>query len=367
MLQQNAVGSAVENLDTPVLLVDLPTLESNIERMARTIVHEAGVHWRPHMKGIKTPAIGHMMLRAGAIGVTCAKLGEAEVMAANGISDILVANQVVGARKIARLVNVQHQADVAVAVDDVANVEQIAAAARDKGVCVRLLVEVNAGMNRAGVEPGAPAVELARHIAGCKGVKFSGLTAWEMLALKVTDTEGKRRVVAESLAPVMETAETCRAQGLPVDIISTGGTGTYWVSAFHPGVTEVQAGGGVFSDIVYRRHYGLDLPPALTVLSTVTSRPTATRIICDAGRKTMSSDSATPEAIGLGAVASASFSAEHGKLELEAPSASPAAAETIRFVPGSVDSTVVLHDALYGVRDGIVEAVWPLLARGRLL
>lgn len=366
MLPWNAVGCQAEDLDTPALLVDLPTLESNIQRMAKTMVHEAGVQWRPHMKGIKTPAIAHMMLRAGAVGVTCAKLGEAEVMAANGITDILVANQVVGARKIARLVNVQRQADVAVAVDNFDNVEQIDAAAQALGVRVRLLIEVNAGMDRAGVEAGPPAVELARHIAGRKGVQFSGLTAWEMLALRLTDIDEKRKVVADSLAPVMATAQACRDEGLPVDIISTGGTGTYWVSAFYPGVTEVQAGGGVFSDIVYRRHYGLDLPPALTVLSTVTSRPTPTRVICDAGKKTMSSDSAVPEPIGMGPVAAASFSAEHGKIEFESASDTPSVADTMRFVPGCVDSTVVLHDQLYGVRDGMVETVWPLLARGRL-
>ncbi len=366
MAQWNAVGRPATELDTPVLLVDMPTLESNIQRMAATMVHEAGVQWRPHMKGIKTPAIAHMMLRAGAVGVTCAKLGEAEVMAAGGVQDILVANQVVGARKIARLVHLQRQADVAVAVDDFDNVEQIDRAACDLGVCVRLLVEVNAGMDRAGVEPGAPSLALARHIAGRQGVRFAGLTAWEMLALRVTEPEAKRRAVAAALDPVMETAAQCRAAGLPVDIISTGGTGTYWVSAFHPGVTEVQAGGGVFSDLVYRNQYGLDLPCAMTVLSTVTSRPTPTRIICDAGKKTMSADSETPQLLDVGPVRASSFSAEHGKIELENATESPRVAELLRFVPGCVDTTVVLHDEIYGVRDGIVETVWPLLARGRL-
>ena len=366
MPQWHAVGRPATELDTPALLVDLPTLESNIKRMATTIVHEAGVQWRPHTKGIKTPAIAHMMLRAGAVGITCAKLGEAEVMAAAGIQDILVANQVVGERKVARLVNLRRQADVAVAVDDLSNVEQIGLAAQQAGVCVRLLIEVNSGMDRAGVDPGAPTLALAHGIADCQGVQFAGLMTWESPALRIIDRDAKRRAVAVALDPVIDTAQQCRAAGLPVDIVSTGGTGTYWVSAFHPGVSEIQAGGGVFSDLTYRRQYGLDLPWAMTVLSTVTSRPTATRIICDAGKKTMSADSETPQLLDVGPVASASFSAEHGKIELENPTEAPHVAQVLRFVPGCVDTTVVLHDELYGVRDGIVEAIWPLLGRGRL-
>jgi len=261
-------------------------------------------------------------------------------------------------------VNLQRQADVAVAVDNLANVEQIDQAACEAGVCVRLLIEVNTGMNRAGIEPGELTLELARRIAGRQGVRFAGLMTWESTALRIIDREDKRRAVAKALDPVIETAQRCRAAGLPVEIISTGGT--YWISAFHEGVTEIQAGGGVFGDIVYRTQYGLNLPWAMTVLSTVTSRPTATRIICDAGKKTMSTDSATPELLEVGPVASAGFSAEHGGIELEHPAEAPGVADLLRSVPGCVDTTVVLHDEIYGVRDGIVEAIWPLLGRGRL-
>ena len=365
-MQLSMIGQPTAALDTPVLLVDLDTLERNIGRMARTIVHQAGVQWRPHIKGIKTPALAHALLKAGAIGVTCAKLGEAEVMAAAGIDDLLIANQIVGAQKIARLVNLRRHADVIVTVDNPENAAALDQAARAKGVQLRVLVEVDVGMQRAGVAPGAATLALAHHIAGLPGLRLAGLMAWEAPALRIQDPGEKQRLITALLTQVTDTAQQCRDAGLPIEIVSCGGTGTYWLSAFHPGVTEVQAGGGIFCDVVYHQQWGVELSYALTVLATVTSRPTPTRLICDAGKKTMSVDSGLPQPLGLPPVQSLSLSAEHGKIELEAPSAIPRLGDRIAFVPGCIDTTVVLHDELYGIRDGLVETVWPLLARGRL-
>lgn len=366
IVQTHLIGSRKEDLDTPALLVDLPTLERNTRKMADTIIREAGVHWRPHTKGMKTPALAHRLLEAGAIGITCAKLGEAEVMAAGGVSDILIANQIVGPRKIARLVNLRRHADVMVCVDDEDNVRQLSLAATKKGVRVRVLIEVNVGMNRAGVAPGEPVLSLARTVAASPGLQFSGLMTWEAHTLAIQDIGEKRRLIAESLSRLTDSADLCRSNGLPVDVVSCGGTGTYWISAFHPGITEIEAGGGVFGDIRYRTVFGVEHEYALTVLSTVTSRPTPERIICDAGKKTMSSDAAVPEPLDIPNVNQVALSAEHGKIELDAPAETPQVGETIEFVAGYSDTTVVLHDELYGIRDGIVEAVWPLPARGRL-
>src|SRR5256885_7411409 len=165
-------------LDTPALLVDLDALDANIARMADCF-RRHGVNWRPHTKGIKVPQIAQRLIDIGAIGITCAKLGEAEVMAAAGIKDILVANQIVGAQKIARLVELRRRCDVIVAVDNEDNVAALAEAARAAGVVLRVVIEVNMGMNRAGVEPGEPCVALARLIAGKPGLKFAGLMGWE--------------------------------------------------------------------------------------------------------------------------------------------------------------------------------------------
>ncbi|MCE2438812.1 MAG: DSD1 family PLP-dependent enzyme [Candidatus Latescibacteria bacterium] len=366
IVQTHLIGCRKEDLDTPALLVDLPTLERNTRKMADTIIRQAGVRWRPHTKGMKTPALAHRLLEAGAIGITCAKLGEAEVMAAGGVRDILIANQIVGPRKIARLVNLRRHADVMVCVDNENNVRQLNLAAVEKGVRVRVLIEVDVGMNRAGVAPGEPVLSLAQIVAACPGLQFSGLMTWEAHTLAIEDIHEKRRLIAESLSRITTSADLCRRNGLPVDIVSCGGTGTYWISAFQPGITEIEAGGGIFGDIRYRTVFGVKHEYALTVLSTVTSRPTPARIICDAGKKTMSSDAAVPEPIGIPNVTSVALSAEHGKIELSVPAQTPRVGETIEFVAGYSDTTVVLHDELYGIRDGAVEAVWPLPARGRL-
>ena len=162
MPQLNYIGQGIDQLDTPVLLVDLEVLERNIERMARVIIHEAGVRWRPHTKGMKTPALAHMAIRAGASGVTCAKLGEAEVMAAAGVRKILIANQVVGKQKVTRLANLRRHANVIVAVDSVENVDELDRAGITKGVKLGVVIEVDVGMKRAGLLPGEPTLTLAR-------------------------------------------------------------------------------------------------------------------------------------------------------------------------------------------------------------
>jgi len=365
MIQSSLIGESKDTLDTPALLVDLAILEHNIDRMANTIIREGGVNWRPHTKAIKTPALAHMLLDAGAIGITCAKLGEAEVMAAAGIRDILVANQVVGPRKIARLVHLRKQTDVIVAVDNKENIEALNRAALETGVRLRVLIEVNTGMNRAGVEPGPETLELAQFISPREGLKFSGLMTWESHALDIEDPDEKLQVVAEALRRLTAAADLCRENDLPVDIISCGGTGTYWMSAPQPGITEVEAGGGIFCDVRYRL-FGVEHDYAVTVLSTVTSRPIPKRIICDAGFKTMSAHHAVPEPLEIDNVDSVKLSAEHGIITLTEPSDTPRVGDRIEFVVGYTDSTVVLHDVVYGIRDGVIEAVWPLLGRGKL-
>src|SRR5215207_9689661 len=172
------IGMPVSELDTPALLIDLDALERNIEQMACDIASR-GASWRPHSKSHKCPAIAHKQVAAGAIGVACAKLGEAEVMAANGIRDILVPNQVVGPIKARRVAALAGYADICVAVDSLGNVEELDGAAIAHGTRPRAVIEVNTGMNRAGVEPRQAALELARKTAGRKGLRFAGLMTWE--------------------------------------------------------------------------------------------------------------------------------------------------------------------------------------------
>ena len=363
--QAGVVGLPKEMLDTPALLVDLDVMEANVDRIVR-VCRENGVKWRPHTKGQKIPAIAHKLLAAGAIGITCAKLGEAEVMAAAGIRDILISNQIVGEQKILRLVNLLRHADVIVSVDNAENIAALDVAAQAKGVRLRVVVEVNIGINRAGVEPGEPVVSLARLVAQHRGLRFVGVMGWEGHTTEIADQTEKERAVAAAVKLLTSSADACRAAGLSIEIVSCGGTGTYKFSACQPGVTEIQAGGGIFSDVRYRTKFRVDHPYALTIMTIVSSRPNPYRIICDAGKKAMSGDAAEPQPIGLSHVKSVSLSAEHARVELAEPNEVLRVGDRLEFVVGYSDTTVHLHDEMYGIRNGAVEVVWPILGRGKL-
>jgi D-serine deaminase-like pyridoxal phosphate-dependent protein len=361
----NQIGQHISLLDTPALLVDLNVLDTNIARISATCRNH-GVAWRPHIKGNKTVEIIRREIAAGAIGITCAKLGEAEVLGHAGIKDILIANQIVGAAKVARLVALRREVDVKVAVDSVANCAPIAQAACAAGVTIGVVIEVNIGMNRAGVEPGDATVALANAIAALPGVRLVGVMGWESHAVTIADPDEKARVVAAAIGLLTSSAQACRKAGHRIDIVSCGGSGTFPHCAAQPGVTEVQAGGAIFSDMRYRNLYHLDFAPALLLLATVNSRPTPLRVVLDAGKKAMSSDGAMPALRDLTGVAKLSLSAEHATITLEAPSDSPAVGDKVVFIVGYGDTTVHLHEDIVAIRDDHVEAIWPVSARGRI-
>ena len=363
--QAHLVGQPVQALDTPALLINIPVMDRNIARMAETF-RAAGINWRPHTKGLKSPVLVERLLAAGAIGITCAKTSEAEVMAEAGVRDILIANQVVGAAKIDRLLRVRTMADPIVAVDSVANVQELESAMQAAGATLRVVVEVDTGMHRAGTAPGEATVELAKRVAASPSLRFVGVMGWEGHATRAAEPGVKEARIAEAVGLLTQTADACRAAGLPVEIVSCGGTGTYWITAQLPGITEIQAGGGILSDVVYIEQMGVDHEPAATILATVTSRPTPTRIICDTGKKTMSSDGAKPRPLLSSTVRSVGLSAEHATIELDEPATTPEVGDKIEFIVGYTDTTVHLHEELYAVRDGLVEAVWPVLGRGKL-
>jgi D-serine deaminase-like pyridoxal phosphate-dependent protein len=359
------VGASKHHLDTPALLVDLDVLEANIA----TVLKECrahGVNWRPHAKAHKSPELAKKLIAAGAIGITCAKLGEAEIMAVAGIRNILIANQIVGSIKVRRLMNLLKSADPIVLVDSVQNVDELDQAARVAGARLKVAIEVNVGMNRAGVEPGAATVALADAIAVRTGLQLVGLATWESHATTLADPAEKQRVVADAVEKLSATAKACRERGHTIEIVSCGGTGTYPYCVQQPGITEVEVGGAIFSDMRYRTMYHVDLPCALTLLATVTSRPTPTRIIFDAGKKAMSNDAAVPQPLGLPKISAIGLSAEHGKIELETPGASPKIGDKFELIVGYTDTTIHLHEELVGIRNGRVECVWPIAARGKL-
>jgi D-serine deaminase-like pyridoxal phosphate-dependent protein len=358
------VGFKLTDLDTPVLWADLDVLESNIAYLAEYL-EAAGVSWRPHVKGIKVPAIAHKALAAGAIGVTCAKLGEAEVMAAAGIRDILIANQVVGVHKIDRLVHLSRYADVRVAVDDLSNVAELGRAACARGTELRVVIELDVGMHRAGVAPDGPALEMSRAVHSTPGLRYEGLMAWEGHARAEVDLEKRRQAIETAIALLVRTAEAARTAGLPVNIVSAGGTGTYYVTAFQSGITEIQAGGAIFGDVASQQ-WGVETEPALYVRTMVTSRPVPERVIFDAGFKALPTRHSIPRPVGLAGVETLRMSAEHGALTLRSPEPKVRIGDAFDFVVGYGDETVCLHDRLYGVRNAVVEAVWDVQGRGKL-
>ena len=357
----DALGLPLDSLETPALCLDLDKYHRNVERMVDYIVHQHGLGWRPHMKGQKAPPLALEAVAAGALGVTCATLYEAEAMAEAGVYSILIANQIVGERKLARLARLVRRAPgVIVATDSHVHARMLQIAAANEGVKIAVLVEVNIGMNRCGVAPLEATVALAREIVALPALRLAGLMGWEghVTALEGTVKEAK---IAEALHLLTSTADACRAAGLSIEIVSSSGSGTFRMAAPMAGITEVQAGGGVFSDLTYEK-WGLDHEFALTMLTRVVSRPSETRVIVDGGFKTMSVQHGIPRPIDL-QVKSVALSAEHGTVELAMPSARPAVGDLVAFIPGYTDSTVCLHDEMCALREGKLQAVWSIPGR----
>lgn len=351
------IGDRLVDLDTPALWVDLDLMEKNIQLMAKTM-RDAGVNWRPHTKGIKIPGIAHRLLKAGAIGVTCAKITEAEFMAAAGIKDILIGNQVVGENKIARLIALQKLADVMVAVDDLGNARQISEMAQAAGIQVRVLVELNIGMDRAGIEPFDNAVDFVKQLVTLPGLKFKGFMGWEGHIVGIANPHEKDQAGHEAMRKLIDTVEMTRKAGIPVEIVSCGGTGSYKISTYTLGVTEIQAGGACFGDRTYRS-WGADTTPSLFVLTTVTSSNIAGRAIVDGGRKTFDAR-INPIPVDLDGVEYDHASSEHGILKITNPDIHLKVGDKVNMLVGYGDWTVYLHDRLVGVRNGRVEEIWDI-------
>lgn len=360
------VGRTVEELDTPALVVDLDAMERNIRHMVARC-REFGVDWRPHSKANKCPAIARKEIEAGAIGVTCAKLGEAEVMAAGGVRDILIANQIAGPEKVRRLVELCRHAEPIVAIDDRAQIDPMSEAAAAAGVTVRAIVEVNVGLDRAGTAPGAPSVELARHIHSLPGVKLEGIMGYEGHLLALPDPEEKERKIREAMAVLVSTRDDLLEAGLPCPIVSAGGTGSLFITASCPGVTELQAGGLIFMDNFYRTQCRIEeFEFAMRLVTTVVSRPAPERAIVDAGRKSHYADHAQPTVIGREDVVFERYSAEHGQFRVGPSAQDLKVGDRLELIPGYTDFTTVLHDEFYGVRNGRVEEVLRLEGRGKI-
>lgn len=360
------LGQPLSEIDTPALCIDLDRLESNIRRMA-DICSKHNVQWRPHSKGHKSPEIARRQVEAGAIGVTCAKLGEAEIMAAGGIRDILIANQLVGPHKMRRLAELCRTADPVVAVDHKHQVDAMSEATSVAGLQLRVIVEVDIGLARCGTSPGDATLELARHIHASPGLTLAGIMGYEGHLLTLDDLAEKERNIRQAMAQLDATRAMLLENNLPCPIVSAGGTGSYAYTVDCPGVTELQAGGLIFMDVFYRDKCQVSgFEHALSIEATVVSRPTPERAIIDAGRKTMNMELELPEVLGRPGIRVERLSAEHGQLKLAPEAQHLAIGDRLTLIPGYGDFTTVLHNEFYAIRQGQVEAVWPIAARGHL-
>ena len=363
---ESYIGKHKTELDTPALLIDLDKLDVNIQKMA-DYFQTVHAELRPHLKTHKTPIIAHKQIKAGAIGVTCAKLGEAEAVVHAGIQDVLIANQVVGKQKIARLINLAKHSEIMVAVDDANNVQDISDAALEKGVNVRILVEVNIGMNRCGVEPGEAALTLARQVRKSPNLKFEGLMGYEGHTVAKPGRAERENATREAMQRLVETKHYLKKHGIDVSIMSGGGTGTYDITGSIPDMTEVQAGSYVFMDSTYNKVEGVGekFECSLSVLATVVSRPEQNRIIVDAGMKVLTKEFGIPQPANYKNIEMTSLSEEHGKMQVLNGNVSLSPGDKLEILPTHCCTTVNLHDRYYGIRNEMVETAWNITARGR--
>ncbi len=359
-----AIGHPVADLPTPAPVVDIDLLQSNIDRMA-AFFQDRPARLRPHVKTHRAPAIARMQVAAGARGVTCAKVAMAEAMVAGGIDDVYVANQVVARQAIDRLCLMAQRARVTVAVDDAGNVADLSNAAQAHGVTLNVVVEVDAGMGRCGVQPGGPALELAQAVSRAPGLRFRGLHAYEGHVVQHEDFAVRKLETERMLARTMETRDLLEQYGLEVAVVTVGGTGTYNISGVYPGVTEHQSGSYVYMDPSYQEKVP-EFDLAFSVLCTVLSRPSPQKVITDGGIQVLARDHGTPAVAGHPELAYRGLSEEHGNFTVrEGCTTDLRIGDVVAVHPGHCCSAANLHDRVFAARRGVVEAVWLVTARGR--
>jgi 3-hydroxy-D-aspartate aldolase len=361
------IGSSLADIDTPALVLDLDAFERNVARMADA-VKSRGVRLRPHAKSHKCPEIAARQLAAGAVGVCCQKVSEAEAMIAGGVGDVLVTNEVVGAVKIERLAGLAHEARIAVLADDARNVAQLDAVAARRGVRLDVLIELDVGAARCGVAPGEATLALARVIAGARNLRFAGLHAYHGSAQHLRAPEERRAAVVAAASLALNARRALDGIGLPCETVTGAGTGTFLLEAASGAYNEVQPGSYVFMDADYGRNRWEDGWPrfdqSLFVLTAVMSVPAPDRVVVDAGLKASSVDSGMPEVHAWPGLEYVKVSDEHGVVKVAADARRPGPGEKMLLVPGHCDPTVNLYDWIVCVRCGRVEALWAITARG---
>ncbi len=362
-------GMPLEDVDTPALLIDLEAFEANLKLMADE-AKAAGVALRPHAKAHKCAPVALRQMDYGAVGQCCQKVTEAEVMAYGGIPDIYVSNEIVGLSKLRRLCALARHAKVSACVDSIRLIDDLGAAAQSFGVEIEVLVEIDAGTERCGVEAGEPVVPLAQAIASSPGLSFGGLQAYHGTSQHFRTADERKAASDSMIDKVNRSRAALQAAGLPCPRVSGGGTGTY-PNELQSGVySEIQPGSYIFMDLDYARNKNEDGSPygkfhqALFVYATVTSRPTDQRLVVDAGSKAITIDAGPPAVYDHPELGYEFKGDEHGMLSIPETGSSLAIGDKVMLIPGHCDPTVNMYDQFVAVRNGWVEAVWPIDGRG---
>jgi D-serine deaminase-like pyridoxal phosphate-dependent protein len=369
-----ATVPALTQLETPALLVDLDVMEANIQRW-QAAADAAGVAFRPHAKTHKAPAVAAQQLAAGAVGLVVAKVAEAEIFAAAGCRDIVIAYPVVGPSKWCRLAELACSCMVTINVESEIAARGLSAAAVAAGSELRVHVDIDTGLHRCGVPAGDPEsiAALCRHIRNLPGLELDGITTFRHVIFPGADGRPLEELGREEGELMVGLAERLRAAGIALRTVAVGSTPTALAAATVPGVTEVRAGTYVFGDALSVTWGAItDREIALSVLCTVVSRPTPERATVDGGSKTFAGDvpaSMVPGLQGYGRVVGAEgyldgMTEEHGIVRL-GPGRTPHIGDRLRVIPNHVCTTVNLADEVVGIRNGQIETVWPVVARGK--
>ncbi|MFV0476092.1 MAG: DSD1 family PLP-dependent enzyme [Pikeienuella sp.] len=364
-------GMAEAEIATPCLLVDLDAFERNVAKM-RDFCAATGMRLRPHGKMHRSADVARCQIAfGGAVGVCCQKTSEAAAFARAGIGDILVSNQVRGRAKLDLLARTAQIARVAVCCDDIANIAGLSAAATAHGVEIGLLVEIDCGGGRCGVETPEEAVAIARAAVAAKGLRFEGIQAYQGAAQHIEDPAARKAAIDIAAARAEATRDALEAAGIPCPVVTGAGTGSYPFETASGVYTELQCGSYTFMDADYgrirdRNGERLDRNEwenALFVLTEVMSHVKPDRAVCDAGLKALAVDSGPPLVFGREDLDYLSATDEHGVIA--DPEGALKIGDRLRLVPGHCDPTCNLHDWLVGLRGGVVEALWPVTARGK--
>jgi D-serine deaminase-like pyridoxal phosphate-dependent protein len=359
------------DLPTPALVLDLAPFERNVAAMAAHLARH-GVRARPHTKTHKCPEIGRRQMASGAVGLCCAKVSEAEVMAGAGLGALLVTSPVATADKAARVAALALTCrELMIVVDSERGARLLSDAAIAAGLEVSVLIDLDPGTHRTGVALGAPAVDFSRLVRELPGLRLEGLQAYAGHLQHVHGFAERRARAREIWDRVLETRNALAADGAATRILTGGGTGTFDIDPGVEGLTDVQVGSYVFMDAEYRAIGGPDEAPfdpfetALYVLLTAISQPVPHRITVDGGFKAFATDSVRPELLDVAGVRYHWGGDEHGILELVEPSRPTALGDKLRVRVPHCDPTVNLYDGFWVLRDGAVSEWWPIAARGR--